>query len=356
MGILSAFAFSLWVAPLGLAAQTETTASQEEPPANSDPDAGQLIQRAYRISKTAANRADFTQTIQLCDQAMEKKTTPAQLKYLRQLKSWSLVERARLHTGIEPTDALHKSMEDCLLATRLDADNWKAHVWLAKQKARLGKTSEAILNLDAAIRKNPSDGNLWFNRAELFFAGGEFEVAITDYTQALKLNKTDVQALTGRAHSYVRLAQHERALLDYSAVVERAGRNAVSFLNRAELHLRMKNFKSAGEDYREALTRNQKLPAAYRGVAWMYATSGSDDYYNPTVADRAIKRAIELDGQETAENLVVLAASQAAGGEYRMARDTLKRVKAVKNLDADCLDRIRFLETRKWFLAGTGKN
>ena len=56
---------------------------------------GQLIQQAYEISKTAEKSEQFTATVKICDQALARKPSDAQKKYLNQLKSWSLLSRAR---------------------------------------------------------------------------------------------------------------------------------------------------------------------------------------------------------------------------------------------------------------------
>ncbi|MEC9092920.1 MAG: tetratricopeptide repeat protein, partial [Planctomycetota bacterium] len=308
-------------------------------------DVSQVIQQAYQSSTRASTQKDHTATISLCDQGLAANPTENQTAYLSQLKSWALVARAKLYPLEKDFDPEQKNspsllaIQDCETALIQDSSNWKAHVHRAKRWTVVGNYKKATADLDAAIRKNPTDANLWFNRAELFYQQKDYEVAVTDYTEALKLNNNDVQSLTGRGHCYVQLKKTELAKLDYDEVIEKAPRNATAFLNRADLYLTLQEFKLAGQDYREALIRDQTLAQAYRGVAWMYATSGKDDYHNPTVADRSVKKAIELDGKETPENLVVLAAAQAAGGDYSMARDTLNRVKASNKLQPTCRER-----------------
>lgn len=338
----------------------QSTAQDEKTP-DAQSDAGSLIKQAYEQSNNAATKAEFTQSIELCDRGLSLKISSAQEKYLKSLKSWALLSRARLYPIEKKPDPSKTdspsllAIKDCSLAIDADAGNWKAWGHRAKRYSLLGQTAKAIADLDSAIRKNPGGANLWFNRAELFFAQKDFEVAVTDYTEALKLEPNDVQALTGRAHCYVRLNKDALALDDYNQVIEKTSKSATAFLNRAELHMKMKDLKSAGEDYRAALTRDQSLAAAYRGVSWLYSSSGNDNYFNPTIADRAVKKAIELDGRETTKNLVVLAGAQAAAGEYSMARDTIKRVTASKSLSPDVQAKLQILQNRKWFIAGTGK-
>ena len=328
---------------------------------NDKPSVGPAIQKAYESSTQAATHKEYGQTIRLCDEALQLNPSPAQITYLNQLKSWVHLSRAKLfESRIKPnsnqeSDPIQLAIQDCTSAIELNPDNWKAYAHRAKRYCDSGKTKVAIQDLDKAIRKKSDNIDLWFNRAELLFAQKQYEIAIADYSEVLKTNKGDVQALTGRAHCYVRLSKLDLALMDYDHVIERTNKSATAFLNRADIHLKMKNYKAAGDDYRAALTRDTTLAQAYRGVAWMYATSKKDNYYNPTVADRSIKRAIELDGKETPDNLVVLAAAQAAAGEYSMARDTLKRVKSSNNLSPEGKERYDEMRTQKWYVAGTGR-
>lgn len=363
----------------------------------------QAIQQAYEASQSAKSTGEFTQVVHLCEKTLTLPVSADQKDYLNQLLSWALVARARTYPEVEkqetagettpeqpelkagPDSPVQLAIEDCTAAIAADPGNWKAYVHRAQRQVQWGDFQAAIEDLGAAIRRQPEDARLWFNRAELLYAQQQYEVAVADYSQVLRIDATDIQAITGRAHAYARLGKLALALADYDQVIERTQHSAEAYLNRADLHLRMRNFKQAGEDYRDALTRDQTLAQAYRGVAWMYATSGQDQYFNPTVADRSVKRAIQLDGRETVENLVVLAAAQAAGGEYAMARDTLKRVRAElkpesaeqaaeaernegepvsvrtdggvsQGVSSDTLEKLEFLESSKWYQSGTGQS
>lgn len=330
----------------------------------SEKTAAELIQDAYRLSTEAGDIADFSRVLVLCEQALKTEPTDEQKTYLNQLRSWTLVERSKLtlkqagqddESNVDRETEIGRAVDDCDRAIELNPGYWKAYVQRAKCRVERNEYRPAVDDLGVAIRQNPAEASLWFNRAELLFVLEQYEVAIADYSEALKLQKDDLQAMTGRAHCYRRLGKHDLARIDYDNVVELAPRNPVGYLNRAELHLLQGDFESAGADYRAALTRDQSLAAAYRGVAWMYATSEKANYYNPTIADRSIKRAIELVGKETTDNLVVLAAAQAASGEYSMARDTMKRVRGAKKLSPETAARLKFLENRKWYRAGTGE-
>lgn len=359
---------SFVIASVMLSSTNGMLTGQDE--AKEDQSVGLSIKKAYESSAAAKTQKDFSQTIRLCDQALALDVKESQQKYLNQLKAWALVARARLfqlknpaeldneektaQESVESMDPVKLAIQDCTAAIKLDPLNWKARKHRAKRYWQLKEYQSALQDLDAAIRQQPTEADLWFNRAELLYAREEYEVAVADYSEAIKLDAGDVQALTGRGHCYVHLDKPLLALADYDEVIERTRKSAEAYLNRGDLHLSQKQFKLAGEDYRDALTRDQSLAQAYRGVGWMYATSEQDKYFNPTVADRSIKRAIELDGKETVENLVVLAAAQAAGGEYKMARDTLKRVKSEKQMSSEVKRRLKHLETRKWYLAGSG--
>lgn len=323
--------------------------------------ASQYIQLAYEASQKATSEKDFPKakslfetTLSYCEKAAKAKPSEAQRLYVSQLRSWCYMEMAKSLSNQKELSKPEEVLSYCDQAIEMDSQNWKAYAFRARCYSKKNELKKAIADLDSAIRIKSDAGNLWFNRAELNFAIAQYELAASDYSEAVKLDPNDMQAISGRGHCYTRMKDFKRALLDYNMVVERMPKSPNAYINRGDLFVKMKDFKAAGTDYRSALKIDTSLPAAYLGVAWMYATSHEVGYYNPRVADASVKRAIELAGKETAENLIVLAASQAASGEYSMARDTIKRVQAGKNKTPECDDRLAETLKAKWFIAGSG--
>lgn len=327
----------------------------------SNKSASECIQLAYETSQKATSEKDFSKsktlfltTLSYCENAHAAEPTDAQRLYVSQLTSWCYVEMAKSLSNQKVISKPEEILGYCDQAIAAHPQNWKAIAYRARCFARTNELNKAVADLDSAIRIQSDEGTLWFNRAELNFATKQYELAASDYSEAIKLDSNDMQAISGRGHCYVRMEDYKRALQDYNLVLERMPKCANAFISRADLHVKMKEFKAAGIDYRAALKIDTSRAAAYLGVAWMYATSHEVGYYNPKVADASVKRAIELAGKETSENLIVLAASQAASGEYSMARDTIKRVQESKNRTPECDDRLAETLDAKWFIAGTG--
>lgn len=336
-----------------------------------DKSTAQWVKQAYAQTQTASSVDDYIGILETIQSARATEPSKAQTAYLNQLSSWCLVEIAK-----QPADSLAKIATErwkpleiqpnplllCKKAIEADGKNWKAYAERAYLLAGAEKTDEAISDLDRAIRVNSKVAKLWFNRGELHYLAKKYELATADYSEAIKLDKADVQALTGRGHCYFRLGNLEMAQADYGAVVTHSPNQPLGHLNLGNVQLALKNYKQAGEAFREALSRDQSLADAYLGVAWMYATSENPKFHNPRVAEASIKRSIQLAGKETPENLIVLAGSQAASGNYSMARDTMTRVeKQLAKADSGrcsvvvCKQRLREIKAEKWFLAGTGK-
>ena len=323
--------------------------------------ASQYIQLAYEASQKATSEKDFSKaksifetTLSYCEKAADSKPSEAQKRYVAQLSSWCFLEMAKSLSNQKELAKPKEVLSYCDQAIEVDSQNWKAYAFRARCYSKKSELEKAIADLDSAIRMKPDAGDLWFNRGELNFAVTHYELAASDYSEAFKLDANDMQAIAGRGHCYKRMNDFKRALLDYNMVVERMPKNSNAYINRGDLFVKMKDYKAAGADYRSALKIDTSLPAAYLGVAWMYATSHEIGYYNDRVADASVKRAIELAGEETAENLIVLAASQAASGEYSMARDTIKRVQTSTKRSPECDDRLAEILKAKWFLAGSG--
>ncbi len=351
VGMIMAGCFTFVFCATGIADEKANTGRAAEK------EAGSCVQVAYESSKSSTTMADYSRTITLCDQALKADLSESQVVYIKQLKSWALVGRSQLYPVAgseaalsENSTAAENALQDLGDAVSLNQKNWQAFLARAHRQYTGGDLNLAIEDLDSAIRLAPTEGKLWFNRGELLFAKGLFEIAAADYSEALNIDANDVQAMTGRAHCYVRLLNNSKALDDYNAVLKRAPKSPAAYLNRAECYLIEGQYAKAANDYREALTRDQNLAQAYRGVAWMYAISPDSQYNNPLVAEKSVKRAIELDGQETTENLVVLAAAQAADGDHSRARETIQRLKAGGELSHQCRNRVRFLESQTWFL------
>lgn len=83
--------------------------------------------------------------------------------------------------------------------------------------ARLGKTEQAIFELQNAIEKDPTDVDLHFNLAEQFIAAHRFQEGIATYEKTLEINRNYIPALNNLAwllatHSEPRIRDGNRAV------------------------------------------------------------------------------------------------------------------------------------------------
>lgn len=75
-----------------------------------------------------------------------------------------------------------------------------------------GRESDALMELEAAIKINPSNDSWHFNRALTLDAINRFDDAIQEYEIALQLNPTDVEILNSLSVDYTRTSQYDLAI------------------------------------------------------------------------------------------------------------------------------------------------
>lgn len=75
-----------------------------------------------------------------------------------------------------------------------------------------GKIAQALLELEAALEINPSNGAWHFNKGLTLDTINRFDDAISEYETALELNPEDLEILNSLAVDYTRTGQYDRAI------------------------------------------------------------------------------------------------------------------------------------------------
>jgi tetratricopeptide (TPR) repeat protein len=79
--------------------------------------------------------------------------------------------------------------------------------------------SQAIRDIEEAIRLDPNSVSSFRYRGLLFFFQTDFTHAIEEFTEAIKRNSNEALALANRAYSYIFTGDDDRALDDYRAAL-----------------------------------------------------------------------------------------------------------------------------------------
>jgi tetratricopeptide (TPR) repeat protein len=151
--------------------------------------------------------------------------------------------------------------------------------------ARKGRSNEAMVHYEEAIRLQPYYANAYYNRGNVLFTMGRTDEAIADWETTLEIQPDDADAHTGLGNAL----------------------------------LRKGSLKEAIAHYEKALAIAPEDPHSRNNVAWVLAT-GSD----PSIRDGAkavgfAQEAVRLSGGREPRFLRTLAAAYAESGRFSEA-------------------------------------
>jgi tetratricopeptide (TPR) repeat protein len=299
----------------------------------------------YQTTTSATTMDDFSKIIDHClDVLNDKDRSEFDKKYASQLVSWAANKRGELFSD-EASAAVDRKQEDVAqeldkkagqdfrLALSYDPSRLRARHNLAVTLAMQQKFDEAIRELDQVIRQKPDYPNAYYNRAELYFHMERYEVSFEDYTKALELNPSDNQILSGRAHAAFMKQDYEAALADYAEAARLMPTDADVITDFADALQYVQNWKEAANSYRKALEIDPNHTRALENVAWMMATCPEPKYRNAASAIKAIRRAMEKSGQESAKSWDTLAAAHAAFQNWPTAQSAIEKAIAMASAE-----------------------
>jgi tetratricopeptide (TPR) repeat protein/tRNA A-37 threonylcarbamoyl transferase component Bud32 len=161
--------------------------------------------------------------------------------------------------------------------------------------------AKALVDLDAAVKAEPSTYYVYTYRGLAYSRMREYEKAVADYTRAIECASQEGTddphfyfIYDSRAEAYRNLGQLEKAMADFDAALRlfpkdiKGARfnNAVCYEGRAKTHLARGDYEHAIADYSEAIRRapaptpytaQVDLPSAYQQRGFAYAARGQWD-------------------------------------------------------------------------------
>ncbi len=205
-----------------------------------------------------------------------------------EMKSGAPETHTYLAMCLEAQNRLAEAVQEHEKALALRAFDAKTHYNLATALARTGRTDEAIRQFNEALRIQPNHARTMQNLGMTYFQADRFDEAIEWFTKAL------------RAASTMTNAAYQMGCAQMAAGRVREGIAA----------------------WREALRIDPGFLEALTDLAWVLATSPDESVRNGQEAMQLAARANQLSGGEIGVVLDVLAAAQAATGDYVSAAAT----------------------------------
>jgi tetratricopeptide (TPR) repeat protein len=177
---------------------------------------------------------------------------------------------------LDPSDsgALPRIIQACTetLNRNLVQDDYRYYLLADRAQAYFayGDPQHALADYSAAIKLNPSNAKLYYNRAAVFAAQSDDHAALQDLNEAIALDSKFVAALRLRAKMHAVRNNYSGALADYSEAIRLQPTNAVLWSERGYVCLRRLDYKGAIQDESVAIGLDPKLARAYffRGAAF----------------------------------------------------------------------------------------
>ena len=144
-----------------------------------------------------------------------------------------------------------------------------------------GEHNLAIEDFNTAIQLNPNLAEAYANRGTAYNDKDEVDRAIEDFDAAIQLNPNLAESYNNRGTAYNKKAEYIRAIEDYNKVIELDPDFAAAYNNRGTAHKARKEYDRAIEDYNKAIDLNPDFAIAYNNRGNAY--SEKSDY------DRAIE-------------------------------------------------------------------
>lgn len=101
----------------------------------------------------------------------------------------------------------------------------------------------------------------YFRRGEIFYAMGQPERALADFTKAIELSATP-ETYGMRAYYYRQIGQYERAIADYDKTIELLPTCESCYFNRGVAYEKAGDKQRAIADFRQALALKESYHPA----------------------------------------------------------------------------------------------
>ncbi len=296
------------------------------------------LQMIYEKTESASSVADYTSILDFCRNVSGDSTRQIEdRRYARSLMSWAanrrgearsdragLLVREQQLAQAQELDSM--AMKDFEMAIQLDPSRWRAHHNMAIARALQGDNRAAIEGFDAVLKLNPEFADAYFNRGELYFRDNKFELAIQDHSKVIEMKPKDAAAYSARAHSLYATGKSDEALSDYAKAMELSPNSAEAATEFADTCQALGQWKQAATAYQRAMQLDGQNVRTLQNAAWMMATCPDEFYRNGDTALETVQKAVQLaSAPASVQVLDVLAAAQAASGDFAAAQSTISQ-------------------------------
>jgi tetratricopeptide (TPR) repeat protein/mono/diheme cytochrome c family protein len=190
---------------------------------------------------------------------------------------------------------------------------------VAVMYTEIGRPDLAAAHFQAVVTLQPESAAARYNLGTALLAGGKPAAAIEQYEQALRIQPGYGAVHNNWGRAFVQLAKPAEALAHFREAARLDPTNAAPHYNIGTLARARGETSQAIAEFREAVRLNPNDADALGSLAWLLATAPSASLRDPAQAVRLADAAAELVGRKRAPALDILAAAQAANGQFDLA-------------------------------------
>ena len=128
------------------------------------------------------------------------------------------------------------------------------------RQIRLKDYPLALATLQQSFRINPTHADIYFQRAKIYTALGDFVSAEADFTAGLKVTR-NAPAYAGRAAARLALGRTNEALIDANHAIACSRLWWKGYYERGRVYQALGHFQIALDDFDQALELNRLSPA-----------------------------------------------------------------------------------------------
>jgi Tfp pilus assembly protein PilF len=134
----------------------------------------------------------------------------------------------------------------------------------------LGDKQHALDDYTEAVKLAPHNAELYYNRGVFYAAQSDADAALRDFDAAIGIDPKQVRALRQRAKIYYVRNDFSSALADYSEAIRLEPKTAALWSERAHVCLQQHDYQGAVRDEAQAIQLDPKLASAYflRAIAF----------------------------------------------------------------------------------------
>ena len=163
------------------------------------------------------------------------------------------------------------AVKDLNRAIKNQSGNPDLYFWRAMAYSQDGKAKRAFSDFGEAIKRFKNYYGAYVQRAELYSKESNADQAIADYTMALAIYDQDPNSYIQRAVLHDQKGRKREAIQDYSSAIDIAPETSGYYLSRGKLWREQRNYDQALSDFTQAVTHAPDDPQTwyYRGLVYL---------------------------------------------------------------------------------------